>query len=134
MRWSSLENKQLTQNFHTFEFGQNLPEQVVQNYYLLCLLVLEFIRNKFGVVKITSGYREPQKNAAVGGVKDSQHTLGEAVDFICPYAPNGMGEVFSYIRDTLKWQGECLWYKRRGHIHIALPRYDVKADFLILDK
>jgi zinc D-Ala-D-Ala carboxypeptidase len=33
---------------------------------------------------ITSGYRCPELNAAVGGVVDSQHLRGEAADFVCP--------------------------------------------------
>lgn len=32
--------------------------------------------------KITSGYRSPALNAAVGGVKTSQHSSGQAVDFV----------------------------------------------------
>ena len=32
------------------------------------------------IIKITSGYRGAKLNAAVGGVKTSQHCLGEAVD------------------------------------------------------
>lgn len=33
---------------------------------------------------ISSGYRSPEVNRAVGGSPNSQHTRGEAVDFICP--------------------------------------------------
>jgi zinc D-Ala-D-Ala carboxypeptidase len=33
---------------------------------------------------ITSGYRGPQVNAAVGGSKNSAHMSGLAVDFYCP--------------------------------------------------
>lgn len=31
--------------------------------------------------KISSGYRSPELNEAIGGAKNSQHTLGQAVDF-----------------------------------------------------
>ena len=32
---------------------------------------------------ITSGYRPPEVNAAVGGVEDSEHETGEGVDLAC---------------------------------------------------
>ena len=38
------------------------------------------LENGFGPVTITSGYRCPAHNAAVGGVAGSQHLLGKAVD------------------------------------------------------
>ena len=44
-------------------------------------VVLQCIREHFGKpVTITSGYRIPAHNAAVGGAKSSQHLLGKAAD------------------------------------------------------
>ena len=43
--------------------------------------VLEPLRMALGVsVRVTSGYRSPEVNAAVGGAASSQHTEGEAAD------------------------------------------------------
>ena len=43
--------------------------------------VLEPLRVALGVsVRVTSGYRSPEVNAAVGGAASSQHTEGEAAD------------------------------------------------------
>jgi putative chitinase len=43
---------------------------------------MEEVRALFGkVIEITSGYRNPQINAAVGGVPNSAHALGHAADF-----------------------------------------------------
>lgn len=43
--------------------------------------VLETIRDHFGApVRITSGVRDPKRNAAVGGVPDSQHCKARASD------------------------------------------------------
>lgn len=43
---------------------------------------LEQVRALFGVpMHITSGYRNPELNAAVGGVSNSDHALGYAADF-----------------------------------------------------
>jgi zinc D-Ala-D-Ala carboxypeptidase len=35
-------------------------------------------------VFISSGYRSPEVNRAVGGAQNSQHTQGQAADFKCP--------------------------------------------------
>ena len=46
---------------------------------------LEKVRDILGhPLTITSGYRCPALNAAVGGVGDSAHLHGLAADFVCP--------------------------------------------------
>lgn len=46
---------------------------------------LERVRAALGhPMVISSGYRCPALNAAVGGSKTSQHMLGQAADFVCP--------------------------------------------------
>jgi len=52
----------------------------------LALVTLEGIRSICGdqPVTITSGYRCPELNAAVGGVSDSAHLYGCAADFVIP--------------------------------------------------
>jgi zinc D-Ala-D-Ala carboxypeptidase len=48
--------------------------------------VMEQVRTILGdkPILISSGYRSPQVNAAVGGSKSSAHMSGLAVDFSCP--------------------------------------------------
>ncbi len=53
-------------------------EEVINRLQQLCEHVLEPLRQRFGVIRITSGYRCERLNKAVGGVKNSQHRLGEA--------------------------------------------------------
>ena len=48
------------------------------------LLVLQRIRDEFGMIKINSACRCEAHNAKIGGSKNSQHLLGRAVDF-APY-------------------------------------------------
>lgn len=46
----------------------------------LCINVLEPLRRRFGVIRITSGYRCLKLNQMVGGSRTSQHLFGEAAD------------------------------------------------------
>ena len=52
----------------------------VERLRALCQNVLEPLRRRFGAVRVTSGYRNPRLNKAVGGATASQHTMGEAAD------------------------------------------------------
>ena len=53
--------------------GDAMDDQFMRN--------LVHLRRQFGrPMPITSSYRSPEKNEAVGGVKDSAHTQGRAVD------------------------------------------------------
>lgn len=83
---------QLTEHFTLSEFVRsetaernhinNTPSQeVVDNLRALCRNVLEPARVAFGEpIYITSGYRCPALNKAVGGKITSQHLRGEAAD------------------------------------------------------
>ena len=75
---------QLTKNFKKEEFdskdGAEMPKDVLENIKLLAKYV-QLIRNEVGVpLVINSGYRSPQHNAKVGGVKNSYHVQGKAGD------------------------------------------------------
>lgn len=75
---------QLTKNFKKDEFdskdGAEMPIEVLENIKLLAKYV-QLIRNEAGVsLVINSGYRSPQHNAKVGGVKNSYHVQGKASD------------------------------------------------------
>lgn len=85
----------LSQNFTMEEFlasqaatRQNIanipPPDVVPNLWALAAH-LEPVRALLGhPLIISSGYRSPKLNAAVGGARDSAHMKGCAADFICP--------------------------------------------------
>jgi len=60
---------------------------------------LESVRTRLGVpVIVSSGYRCPALNRAVGGQPNSQHLVGEAADFIAP-AFGGPATIVSALLD-----------------------------------
>ena len=56
---------------------------VFDNIRSLTTNILQPLRDKVGRVNITSGYRCEALNKLVGGVRNSQHLSGKAVDFKC---------------------------------------------------
>lgn len=86
----------------------NIPKdpQVVENLKTLCEKVLEPLRDGMKCpIKISSGYRSPELNKLIGGVKASQHNVGEAVDIDLD-AKNA--ELFSYIVNNLDFD-QIIW-------------------------
>jgi len=82
---------------------------------------MEAVRALFNrPIEITSAYRNPQVNAAVGGVPTSAHAVGHAADFHV----DGMTDlqVAKVIRDsTLKF--DQLIYEKSRCVHISFdPR------------
>lgn len=87
---------QLTPNFTLAEFTRsqtasrlgidNHPsDAVVRNLLSLCRNLLQPLRELVGrPLIVTSGYRCPALNRAVGGVAHSQHLVGEAADLRLP--------------------------------------------------
>lgn len=120
----------LTEHFKLGEFvvSKDHPElaklivptlEQINSLKVLTAFALQPIREEYGSVTITSGLASKELNIARGGVADSQHLYGEAADFICPGV--SMLDVYTFCVHDLKWEGELIFYKDRGHVHIALP-------------
>ncbi len=95
------------------------PPEALENLRLLAR-GLDRVRRLLGApLEISSAYRSPALNRAVGGVPGSQHAQGLAADFICP----GFGPpiaVAREIRDSSITFDQCiLEYERWVHLSFS---------------
>lgn len=93
------------------------------NLVVLVDNVLDPIREKFAIpMIITSGYRTEKVNALVGGVDNSQHMKGEAVDFcFAGFSRKAMTFAFFEIAENFHFD-QLIYYKKKGIIHISYSR------------
>ena len=91
------EDQPLTKNFSLFEMllsqqaaryafdEQYEPsDKIIENLTLLCKHVLQPLRNELKTtISVSSGYRCPRLNSAIGGASKSQHLTGQAADIAC---------------------------------------------------
>lgn len=77
-------NQKITEHFTVGELiGNSKPPTTAEEKENLIKVaqLAQKIRNKWGSgIVINSGYRDPEHNKRVGGVKNSQHVLGNALD------------------------------------------------------
>lgn len=105
----------------------NTPnEKELDNLKRLANEVLQPIRDKWGrAIIVTSGFRSEKVNKAVGGVKTSQHRLGEAADLKIGSKSQNKA-LFNFILDMIN-KGELVCGQlidEYGYswVHISLPR------------
>ena len=95
-----------------------------------CIMLLEPTRQAVGPIIINSGYRNPRVNSLVGGVKNSQHLLGQAAD-IRPTDPQQFQRLVNFLK-THDLTDQLL--TGPGWLHIswapfATPRHYVRIGY-----
>lgn len=97
------------------------PEQLA-NLSRLAREILQPVRDRWGKpVTITSGYRCPALNKAVGGVATSQHLNGEAAD-ICISDNRGLFRLMKrMVEEGCITVGQLLDENNGSWIHVSLP-------------
>jgi zinc D-Ala-D-Ala carboxypeptidase len=136
---------QLTENFSLHELTKsetalrhgldNTPgEQEIANLRTLAEQVLQPVRTAYGRgVKVNSGYRAPEVNAAVGGSRTSDHCRGQAADIEIPGIPNY--DLAKYIADNFKFTQLILEFYTpgipdSGWVHVSYDPANLKCQTL----
>jgi hypothetical protein len=124
------ENFTLAELTHTDTGIANNPSQgEINNLKLLVQKVLQPVRDKFGVINVTSGFRSLLVNSAVGGSATSDHVHGRAADIQC----EDMAAVFNYIRKKLHFK-QLIWEfgtdAQPKWIHVAYDVNNNKSEVL----
>lgn len=141
---------QVTDNFTLEEFLRSTkasslgisqaepPYEVVVNLTKLCVRVLQPLRSHFGEpVIISSGYRCPDLNKAVGGVSNSQHMKGQAADIYLGGDTNRETEYFRWIRNNLDFDQLIIEGNQRTswlHVSYVSPKLNRKKAWLQLSR
>lgn len=90
----------------------NVPddEWVVENLRQIAERVFQPCRDHFGSpLYVSSGYRSPELNRAIGGSKRSQHMQGRALDLDADvFGGFSNAELFHYIKDNLEFD-QMVW-------------------------
>lgn len=121
----------LSEFLNVSKYPDNKPTmQHVANMTYGCLMLLEPARQVVGPIIINSGFRNPRVNALVGGVKNSQHLLGQAAD-IRPKDPRQFSKLVDFLR-TNPYTDQLL--TGNGWLHIswnpfAAPRHYVRVGY-----
>ena len=105
----------------------------IEKLKALCENILQPVRDHFGRVKVTSGYRSPELCSAIGSSVNSQHAKAEAADFECIGVDNA--ELADWINQNLPYdQLICEFYTpgepNSGWIHCSYIPDQPRAPYL----
>ena len=112
-------------------------DEQLANLKALCENVLQPIRDHFGKpVRISSGLRVPELNAAIGGSTTSDHCKGMAADIEIPGVDNK--ELAEWIGENLEFRQLILEFYNgepdSGWVHVSYDYSDNKQQVLTATK
>ena len=81
--------------------NNNPNAEQIEKLKSLCENILQPVRDHFGRVKVTSGFRSPELCVAIGSSINSQHAKAEAADFECVGVDNA--ELADWIKRELPY-------------------------------
>lgn len=109
-------------------------DEVIANLTLLCEQVLQPLRDAYNTgIKVNSGYRSPDVNAAVGGSRTSDHCKGMAADIEIPGVANA--ELAQYIADNFDFTQLILEFYTQGvpdsgWVHVSYDPNNLKRQVM----
>jgi len=135
---------QLSRNFSLLELTKsdtairkgidnNPNADQIEKLKLLCENILQPVRDHYGRVKVTSGFRSIELCEAIGSSARSQHAKAEAADFEVVGTDNA--ELFDWIKDNLEPDQMILEFytpgePNSGWIHCSWIPEGRRASFL----
>ena len=113
--------------------NNNPNAEQIEKLKTLCEKILQPVRDHFGRVKVTSGFRSPELCVAIGSSVNSQHAKAEAADFECVGVDNC--ELADWIHRELEWDQLILEFytpgePNSGWIHASWIADQPRASFL----
>jgi hypothetical protein len=112
----------------------NPGDAEIANLKLLAEKVLQPIRNHYKTgVKVNSGFRHPEVNAAVGGSKTSDHCKGQAADIEIPGVANA--DLAEWIKGNLEFTQLILEFYTpgipdSGWVHVSYDKSNLKKQVM----
>jgi len=108
----NLSLKEVTKSITASRLGlKNEPsEKQIANLKGIAENVFQPVRDHFGVpIYVSSGYRSPRLNSAIGGSPSSQHCQGRALDLDADvYGRISNADIFRYIKENLDFD-QLIW-------------------------
>jgi hypothetical protein len=100
---------------------------------MLCEKILQPVRDHFGRVKVTSGYRSPELCVAIGSSLNSQHAKAEAADFEVVGVDNA--EVADWVKMNCETDQLILEFytpgePNSGWIHASYVMFNPRAQYM----
>jgi len=113
--------------------NNNPNAEQIEKLKALCENILQPVRDHFGRVKITSGFRSVDLCLAIGSSANSQHARAEAADFECVGTDNA--ELADWINKNLDYDQLILEFytpgePNSGWIHCSYTPDQPRKQFL----
>lgn len=120
-----------TADFNPDEFISPLTRKIIpkaaeDSLRAIAVNVLQPARNTLRLpIKITSAYRTPLRNAAIGGALNSQHIYGQAIDIQpIPATLENYKKLYDILikngkYDQIIWENALAFSEKPSHIHLS---------------
>ena len=115
------------------DINNNPNSGQIEKLKALCENILQPVRDHFGRVKVTSGFRSVELCLAIGSSANSQHAKAEAADFECIGVDNA--ELADWIYKNLEPDQLILEYytpgePNSGWIHASYVEFQPRAQYM----